>query len=240
MMPPRSLWSLVAFGCVLATGCSTVLPAQTASTVAPGAYRLGAQLSASPWCGTSFPPQCASLPNGIPVPELKLSGRHGISDGVDLGLTASASATLPGGSFSFDARPASVRLGVMVDGKAEVWSRPARGGRHLISAGGGAGFVSESSIAELQLSIPLWYGFQFADGKELFAGPRYVQRMSFEDIDGDGRRESLQMPSLGLSVGYASSGPVRFVGALEYFASTTYPTAGTFSLSAGVLWDVGG
>ncbi len=240
MSPPRALWILLAFGGVLATGCSTVLQAQTASTVAPGAYRLGAQLSASPWCGVSFPPQCASLPSGIPVPELKLSGRHGISERVDLGLTASASTSLPGGFFDYGPRSASVRLGAMVDGKAEVWSRPAGAGRHLISAGGGVGFASERSVGELQLAIPLWYGFQFADGKELFAGPRYVHRMSFEDVDGDGQREALQIPSLGLSVGYASSGPVRFVTALEYFASTTYPAAGTFNLTAGVLWDVGG
>jgi hypothetical protein len=239
MTSPRFLGILTAFGGVLVSGCSTVLPAQTASTVSPGAYRLGAQLSASPWCGFSFPPQCATLPNGAPVPELRVSGRHGVSDRVDVGLSASASSVLSPGSFG-SLEPGILRLGVVVDGKAEVWSRPAQGGRHLISAGAGAGFVSQSPIAEVQLSAPLWYGYQFADGKELFAGPRYVQRMSFEDIDGDGRREALQMPSLGLSVGYASGGPVRFVSALEYFASTTYLGAGTFNLSAGVLWDVGG
>ncbi len=238
MTTPRSLWILVAFGGVLVTGCSTVLPAQTASTVAPGAYRLGAQVSATPWCGFSFPPRCATLPNGVPVPEFRVSGRHGVSDGVDVGLSASASSLLSGSLYS--QQPAGLRLGVTVDGKAEVWSRPAAGGRHLLSVGGGAGFVSESSLAELQLSVPVWYGYQFGNGRELFAGPRYVHRTAFEDIDGDGRREALHMPSLGLSVGYASGGPVRFVSALEYFASTTYPGDGTFNLTAGVLWDVGG
>jgi hypothetical protein len=224
------------------SGCYTAAPLQTASTVSPGAYRLGGQLSGTFWCGAYPPEHCAVIPAALPLPELRLSARHGLSERIDMGLSAR-------GLLQLDGSIRGAQAGLAADGKGELWSVPGRsGGRHLLSTGAGLGFTSTflrgqaRRIGELQAVIPLLYGHQRAEGAELFAGPRLVQRWSFADVNADGRRELLTDTWGALTVGYAGAvrGGPRLVYGLEYFTPFSSPIGGLLTFSVGGLWDLGG
>jgi hypothetical protein len=236
-----ALWGLG----FLSGACTTVTSLQTASTVKPGHYRLGAQLSASPYCGVRVPPgphSCAVLPSGFPLPELRGSARYGVGDSVDLGLSAHAAVVVPSGA----------NLGLSVEGKAVVWRRPAEKGRvHLVSVGPSAGYsnrqyglfneLQRGSQSSVELVLPVYYGFQ-APYVEWVISPRYVERISLHDLDGDGRREVLNYGAFGLTFGgvFRLSEKIGVAVGLGYDAPFSYPEQGALTGSVGFLFELQG
>src|SRR5690606_21873010 len=73
---------------LVVTGCTGVSSLQPASTVPAGTWRVGAQMVASPWCSTSGDPadRCAMLPDGTPLPEVRLTARRGLDASSDVGI----------------------------------------------------------------------------------------------------------------------------------------------------------
>ena len=76
-------------GFLLVAGCATVSPMQTASTVDPGKWRVGAQLSTAAYCGSFVegPLVCTDYPDGVPIPELRVNARRGLPHGADVGIS---------------------------------------------------------------------------------------------------------------------------------------------------------
>jgi hypothetical protein len=233
-------WTALAIAAAsLATACQTITPLQTASTVETGTWRLGGQISASPWCSLTLDPagNCYMLPDNVPIGELRLAARTGLVPRVDAGLSIHGSGVV--------AR--SFRIGGLMDAKVELWSVPARSGRHLIAAGAGIGAAREGWISsqgvtqftpELELVVPVFYGYQ-SEKVELVASPRYFERFSYIDITGDGRRESLEERWVGLSLSAYARGPRGWALALEYAAPTAGLHRGALTASGGLFFDIG-
>ena len=240
------------------SACVTVVPMQTASVVPRGAYRVGGATTVTGYCSVSLGPAggvlewlargnpgrglrgldaCNAIPLGLPTPELRLGGRHGIADGMDLGVSLEGEATLGRG----------YQLGTFLDLKKEAWTRPLDGGRRqLVSVAPGVGYTSVQitdrvdtpSIGVVDVALPVYFGHE--TGKyELVAGAKYVERFIFSDHDGDGRREMLADGDLGLSFGFFSRGTTKFGLELGYQSALSRPLGGLFNLSAGVTWDLG-
>ncbi len=227
------------------SGCTTVTPLQTASTVRPGAYRLSAQASATGWCGLDFPPgpqSCASIPSGVPLPELRLQARYGVSPSWDVGLGLHSTVVVPSGA----------QVGMAAEAKAVVLRLPGEDGAvHLFSVGPSLGYthrarglfgeVEGGDQSNVEVVAPLYYGYQTASA-EWVVSPRFVERVSLHDLDRDGRREVLAYGLVGLQGGVVTrtEGPVRFAFGLEYLAPLGYVSEGAFTASVGILWELGG
>lgn len=221
------------------TGCTSTTALQTASTVDPGAWRIGGQLSASPYCSLTGSPlaRCAALPQGFPLPELRASGRYGFSPRWDAGLSVHGAGVIPRG----------FQLGLLADLKRELWQHTsAEGRRHVVAASIGADVTgvftrafTDESASTAQLSIPVagWYGYQLQRW-ELFASPAFVERLTPVDVDGDGRAELIDVGYLGLTFGALSRGTTRYGASLEYQAPTGDLVEGRFTVALGVLWDL--
>lgn len=233
--------TLAALGVALFCGCATVIPAQTASTVAPGSYRLGAQVTATPYCtvGTTPIESCQAAPtagNGTPaalLPEVRLSGRYGLARGWDLGFSAHAVPS-PGGAF---------RAGAFVDGKHELWSSRAGDTRTLVSIGLGGGLTAglptatRAGLTQVEVAVPVFAGWQMPS-VEWVLSPRVVERLAFADVDGDGRRELLPVTDLGLALGVFTRSTPSFFAQLAYTAPTSALAQGPLTLGIGVTVDV--
>lgn len=230
--PVRSWWILVT--AVTLAGCATYAPLQTASTVTPGKYRLGAQVTGAPYCTLSLSPMlCTELPRAITVPELRLSARTGLVPRLDAG--ASVHARMAGET------PVG---GLALDAKGEAWSHPLGEGRLLISgalgAGGtfGPGLPGRAGITQLEFALPLFLAYD-RPGSEWLFSPRFVQRFRFIDVTGDSRREALGASELGFALGYVSKGTWSWGVQLEYHAPLAVPLRGPLTLTVGLLFDVG-
>jgi hypothetical protein len=239
--PALSLSALLLTG-ALTSGCQTLAPQQTASTVEPGTWRLGGQISASPWCSTTLRPDpgsCEQFPRGfpLPVPELRLSGRTGLVPRADAGLSLYGTGVLQRG----------FRVGALGEAKLELWSASTPWGRQLLSLGAGIGAAREQSSVEgsrfvipaLDVLGPVFYGYQIRSW-ELVASARFLQRFTFLDVTGDGRAEVLGDAWLGFAVGAYTRAPTRWAFSLEYSAPTRLLQRGSFTASVGVLFDIGG
>lgn len=230
------------YAAALASGCSTVIPLQTASTVAPGAYRVAAQATTTPYCSWSLTPveSCQSTPGagfGGPavVPELRLGGRYGVADGIDLGASVH---TIPAPEGAF-------RGGFFVEGKYEALSSgSAEGeGRALLSAGLGGGVTTglptstRPALTQVELALPVFLGLQ-RGGVEWVFSPRLIQRFAFADVDGDGRRDALPVTELGIAAGvFTRASPSLFVQ-LGYSAPLSALHQGPFTLAIGAALDL--
>ncbi len=234
------LGTCLSLAALSAAGCATTVPLQTASTVPAGTVRLAGQLSTSPWCSVSTELKtCAYGPgNGsFSLPELRLNGRVGVHDRVDLGLSAFASYVIGTG----------YRLGGLADGKVELWRREIdKGRKQVLSAGLGLGLTrlqeadgddpTDASYWQMDVVVPLRYGYQL-EALELFGGPHFIERVSF---DPPGLRGAADVPWLGLSAGFLTRGVARFGLAVTYEAPVRYLDGGVIDISVGVLFDLGG
>lgn len=232
--PVRAGWILGVTAVLAASGCATYVPLQTASTVAPGRYRVGAQVTGAPYCTLSTDPAlCSELPRNTTLPELRLSGRTGLARSLDAGATVHA-------RMAGD----SPIAGLSLDGKAEAWSHPLGTGRLLVSGGLGAGgsfgpgSADRPGVTQLEVAVPVFFAYD-RPGSEWLFSPRLVQRVRFIDITGDPRREALGASELGFAVGYVSKGSWQWAVQLEYHAPLAVPLRGPLTLSVGMLFDVG-
>ncbi|HZA52314.1 MAG TPA: hypothetical protein VE549_16325 [Myxococcaceae bacterium] len=229
----------------LAAGCETITPLQTASTVDPGMWRVGAQLSASPYCTVTLDPtgNCYIVPGNLPIPQLKLAARAGVFPRVDAGLSIQGSGTVP---VAPHPPPSYLRMGALLDAKVEVWSASTESGRHLVAAAAGVGSSLERwstpsaplALPDLELVVPIFYGYQTPE-LELVASPRFMERFTFIDITGDGRREVLEQPWLGLALRAITRGPQRWAFGLDYSAPTWGLHQGAWTISVGFMLDLG-
>lgn len=214
-------------------GCTSVAPLQTASTVDPGVYRLSAQTSFATYCSVTLSPlnRCAYLPRDVPVPEVRLSARRGFTPWVDAGLSLGGGGVIHQG----------FQLQALADAKAQLWTQAVSDNeRHLLSLSGGVGVSNQqsglfgigtySALTEVLLVVPVYYGYQTRSW-ELVASPRLVERLGVG---------TYSTSWLGMNVSAFSRGKVRLGVGLDYLAPTAYLEQGWFTLSAGVLWDVGG
>lgn len=234
--------SLLAFA-VAFSGCATVVPLQTASTVPPRAYRLGAQAALPLYCTFSapqlIPSRCIESPRVlIPLvaPELRASARTGLTSWADAG--ASVHGLL---------RPTGLIFGGQLDAKARFLQRP-MGAGELIGSGGlavgmSAGVPISGSglpgLTQLEIAVPLFFGYRRGDF-EWIVSPRFVDRMRFADVNGDGRREVLGVLEPGLAVGVVAGGARKWSAQIEYRAPIDYLADGPIIVSVGFLFDLGG
>jgi hypothetical protein len=226
-----SLWMLTLVA-LAAQGCTTALPLQRASTTPAGAYRLSGQLSVTPWCSlSSNPGNCALLPAGFPLPELRLAARHGLAEGTDLGASLHVAPVLP----------VAAETGLLLDLKRELHAAPQGDGRrHVISASLGGAFVGSTrpTVERVDLLAAAFFGFE-TPALELIVSPRFVERLSLVDVNADGRRDVLDVPWAGVAVTLLGRGPGVAGVQLEYFAPLSLPGSGLVNLSVGALFDVG-
>jgi hypothetical protein len=229
----------------LAGACGTITPLQTASTVDPGVWRLGAQLSASPYCTLTNDPSgnCYKIPlPNLPLPQLRLAARAGVFPRIDAGLSIHGTriVSLAGGLSG------GFRAGALLDGKVEVWSTPTQSGRHLVAAAAGIGSALEwwstptgsQLTPDLELVVPIFYGYQ-TRWMEFVVSPRFMERLTYIDITGDGRREVLEQPWLGLAIEFFTRGPDRWAFGLEYASPTGGLHRGAWTISVGFMLDLG-
>lgn len=238
---PARTGTIVLAGAVFAvlTGCTSTTALQTASTVDPDTYRVGVQLSTSPYCSLSLSPltRCGELSLGAPLPELRVSGRYGFAERWDVGVSAHGVGVIPRG----------FQLGLLTDVKREVWSHLTESGRrHLLALSVGAdltgvfthAFTSQSA-ASPRISLPAaaWYGYQL-DRWELLVSPRFVERLSWIRVTDDQSAELIDTGYVGLMLGALTRGDRRYGVSLEYLAPTGDLTSGRFTLAFGILWDL--
>ncbi|HEY3447532.1 MAG TPA: hypothetical protein VGK67_14350 [Myxococcales bacterium] len=226
---------LVLLGLLLATaGCATTVPIQTASTVPVGTVRLSGQASLAIYCGFADISRCAF---GNTTPELRLAGRTGLHDRVDLGA-----------SLFFVSHFASQgpEWGGLLDGKVELWRAPiAEGRKQVLSAGLGlavsgyqiSGYSQPSrGIVETDVVVPLRWGYQFAP-LELFVGAHFRERFVFGVLAGN---KVADVPAGGLSLGVVSRKRAKIGVALNYEAPLRYFDRGAITMGLGFLFDLGG
>jgi hypothetical protein len=221
-------------------GCTTVVPVQTASTVGRGTWRVGGQAALSPWCGLSgdVANRCASRPEGTPLPEVRLQGRTGVAEGMDVGVSLSGAAHVPA------ERGLAVRGGVYVDGKRELFSR-ALGGerRQVLSVAPGAG-LSLAPVSprgglapEVDLALPVFFGHQ-TEGWEWVAGAQVLERLRWSAEAADPEQRFRARTELGVSVGAFSRAPARTAWQLSYVTPVDRPDGGRLTLGFGLVFDV--
>lgn len=215
-------------GLLASTACATTMPIQTASTVPKGAVRVSGQITTGVYCGFSDVDKCAV---GGSTPELRLAGRVGLHDRVDLGLSAQM-------AYTYDA--GGPEWGALLDGKIELWrSEIAPGRKQVVSAGlGFAGSLIDDSRQdfELGLLVPVKYGYQF-ESIELFAGGHLLERFAFGVLSGN---KPATVPVAGFTLGLMTRKRAKLGFALGYEAPLRFFDRGAFTVGVGFLFDVGG
>lgn len=235
----------------LSTACTTLTPLQTASTVKPGVWRLGAQGSVSPACsvtdpvgylrlfGPGEPPfaDCMISPQGLPTPELRGHLRRGLNDVTDLGVSVHGSAVFPVG----------IQVGTTLDVRRQLWSRALTGTdrRQLLTVGPQAGLavvgVSSSRSSTLRpefqtdLTLPMYFGHQL-DTFELVASPRYTARLNV--TRGTNGLNTFDTGYLGLSLSAHSRSKLQLAFGVDYYAPTGMLAGGLFTVSLGIAYDL--
>lgn len=235
MTEPARRRGPLALAALLLAGCASTVPLQTASTVPKGVVRLSGQLTSSPWCSVSSDlKNCAYAPgnNSAALPELRLDGRVGVHERVDVGLSAFANYVFSSG----------VRWGAQAGGKVELLHLE----RHVLSVGLGVGLTrledtrsyktADASYLQLDAVLPVRYGYQF-ESLELFAGPHFIERVSF---DPPGLKGPAEVPWFGLSVGLMTRGRAKLGVGLGYESPLRYFDAGAFDITVAFLYDLGG
>lgn len=230
----RPAWLALA---LLATGCSTVVPLQTASAVDRGRFRVGGQLSAAGFCG-ELPggvlglTRCTDYPDGVPLPELRVDTRYGLGHGFDVGASLQAQ-----GQLFAPERP--FQLGLTADLKGELLRIPTSGPTHLVSLGllGGAalaGRVGLPSWAHVEWGVPLFYGLQFKHW-ELVLGVSASQRFT----QSPNVSPSTHTVRTGFTLGLFKRDPAGFAVQLGYLTDPARFSSGALQLQLGLFFDVG-
>jgi uncharacterized protein YceK len=224
---------------VALSGCATVIPLQTASTVPPHAFRLGAQATLPGYCTFSLAPQNCTESIGtiaLPfVPELRASARMGVTPWADAGASVHGLV-----------RSSMAVVGGLLDAKARFLQMPMGAGELIGSGGLGLGVTAGLPIAgsglpgltQVEIAVPLFFGYR-RGGVEWIASPRLVDRMRFADIDGDGQREVLSVIEPGIALGVVGGGAWKWSVQIEYHAPIDYLADGPILLGIGFLFDVG-
>jgi hypothetical protein len=233
---------------VWVAGCATVIPLQPASTARPGTYLVGAEVSGSPWCGSSgnTPGTCSVAVPGTPLPEVRLSARRGLYDGIDLGASLHVSGSANAGPGTL-VQPISG--GALVDGKVELWRQSlGEDRRQLVSLGVGAGFSSTQpnplsnavlSTGVVDVVVPLFYGYQ-TRGWEWVVSPRIDQQLAFEYQVPSSTAPRALVPStfIGLSLAAFSRGTSPWGLGVEVRGPVTGLAGSVVTLSVGKFWEL--
>ncbi len=225
---------------LLGAGCTTVVPLQTSSTVPRSTWRAGGQAALSPWCGLSrdVANRCAFLPEGTPLPELRLQGRMGVAEATDVGVSLLASAQVPAGLGW------QVRGGVYVDGKRELFSRELDAERRqVLSVAPGVGFALSpvsprgEHAPDLELGLPVFFGHQ-SQGWEWVAGAQVLERFQWRPALADPEARWHARTEVGLSAGAFSRGPAKTAYQLSYVAPVERLSGGRLTFGFGLAFDV--
>ncbi len=227
---------------LLLTGCATVVPMQTASVVDQGRLRVGGQLSASAFCGDpSQGPllgltRCTDYPDGIPLPELRVSGRYGLGSRFDVGLSAQALGQMlaPERIFQF---------GLTADVKGELMRATTGSVTHVVSTGllGGASLSGRFGLplwAQAEWGVPIFYGLQVSRW-EFVVGTSLSERRTFSRL---GLSEVLPPSSLvhvGFTLGAFRRAPSSWGLQVGYLTDPTRFANGTIQLQFGWFFDLG-
>jgi hypothetical protein len=228
--------------CLLVSGpgCTTVVPLQTASTVPSGTLRAGGQAAVSPWCSLSrdVANRCAFLPEGTPLPELRLQGRLGVAEATDVGVSLFASAQVPAGLGW------QVRGGAYVDGKRELFSRELGAERRqVLSVAPGVGFALTplsprgEYAPDLELALPVFFGHQ-TEGWEWVAGAQVLERFQWRPELADPEARWRARTEVGLSLGAFSRGRAKTAYQLSYVAPVDRLSGGRLTFGFGLAFDV--
>lgn len=225
-------------GVLCLTGCATVTPMQTASSVDDGTWRVGAQLSTAAYCGSFVegPLVCSEYPDGVPIPELRVNGRRGLPHGTDIGL----SFQLLGQALA-PSRP--IQLGLTLDGKRELLSAPLGSARQVLSVGlllGGsvAGRPTLRPFLQAEWGLHLLYGVQTARF-EWVVGAAFSQRNVFNEVGGRPAVREVFSQRVGFTVGLFRRAPAGWALQLGYLADPARFAEGAIQLQYGVFWDLG-
>jgi len=225
---------------LVGAGCTTVVPLQTASVVPRGTLRAGGQVALSPWCGLSrdVANRCAFLPEGTPLPELRLQGRMGVAEATDVGVSLFASAQVPAGLGW------QVRGGAYVDGKRELLSRELGAERRqVLSVAPGVGFALTpvsprgEHAPDLELGLPVFFGHQ-SRGWEWVAGAQVLERFQWRPELADPEARWRARTEVGLSAGAFSRGPAKTAYQLSYVAPVDRLSGGRLTFGFGLAFDV--
>jgi hypothetical protein len=219
----------------LLTGCTTVVPMQTASAVDRGRFRVGGQLSTSVYCGSLAEgglgvTRCTEYPDGVPIPELRASGRYGLGHGFDVGASLQGT-----GAIFAPERP--FQLGTSIDVKGEVLRVPTSGPTHLVSIGllGGAAVAWRLGLEawpQVEWAVPLFYGLQFQHW-ELVASANVSHRFT----QSPHLSPSTDTVRTGFSLGLFHREPAGFAVQLGYSTDPARFSYGTFQLQFGLFFD---
>lgn len=218
------------------TGCTTVLPMQTASAVDRGRFRVGGQLSTSVFCGDLSEgglgvTQCTDYPDGIPLPELRANGRYGLGHGFDVG------ASLQGHGVVF-APERPFQLGLTLDLKGELLRIATRGPTHLVSVGvlAGGAFAGRFGLPlwpQFEWGLPLFYGLQFQHWEVVLsatASQRFVKSPNLTPSSDTFRT--------GFTLGLFHREPAGFAVQLGYATDPAEFGHGTIQLQFGLFFDL--
>lgn len=226
-------WALVF---LVAAGCTTVLPMQTASAVDRGRLRVGGQLSTSVFCGALSQgglgvTECTEYPDGIPLPELRANARYGLGHGFDVGASLQGEGTLfaPERAFQF---------GLTVDLKGELLRIATRGPTHILSVGllGGGAFSGRFGLPlwpQVEWGVPLFYGLQFQHWEVVLsanASQRFIQSPNLSP--------STNTVRTGFTLGLFHRDPAGFAVQVGYATDPARFSDGTIQLQFGLFFDL--
>lgn len=218
------------------SGCTTVVPMQTASVIDRGRFRVGGQLSTSTYCGNLAEgglgvTSCNDYPDGVPIPELRANGRFGLGHGFDVG------ASLQGhGAIFAPERP--FQLGLTFDLKGELLRLRTRGPTHLISVGllGGAAIAGRFGMPvwpQVEWAVPLFYGLQFQHWEAVLSAnlsQRFTQSPNLSP--------STDTVRVGFALGLFHREPAGFALQVGYSTDPTEFSFGTIQLQVGLFFDL--
>ncbi len=223
------------------TGCVTVTPMQTASTVDDGAWRVGGQLSAAGYCGSfdgPTPTDCTNYPDGVPLPELRVDARRGLPHRSDVGLSLQVE-----GQLFAPSRP--LQVGLSFEGKRELWSTTgASGRRQLVSISFLAGAAVSGRLGlppylQYEWGVSAFYGLK-TSRFEAVVGATVSRRTLFNQVGAPSPLPSVDSERIGLTLGLFRRAPAGWAIQLGYLTDPGHFAHGAIQLQYGVFWDLGG
>lgn len=227
------------------SGCFSALPLRTASAVEDDTWRLSGQLDLAPWCGfaQNLPERCTDLPEGIPLPQLRLDARRGVRPGADLGASLQLATQLAPGS-RFDG--AGVRFGASGSWHQELVDWPLEGERRRVlalaptlSAAARTSGARGELAPEFEVALPLYFGHQL-EAFELVGRVGLGERLTLTPSAADPLERLTARTEVLLGFGAFKrqpTGPGFWAG---YEASAARPLDGRFLLSFGWFMDFAG
>jgi hypothetical protein len=224
-------------GALVATGCATITPMQTASVVEPGHLRLSGQLAGAGFCGNFKAGlvgaiACSDYPDGFPVPEVRVNGRYGAAHGFDVGLSLS-------GYGEVQAPQRVFQLGATADVKRELLRVTSEGGlTHIVAAGllGSAaisGRLKEAAWSQFEWGVPVFYGLQFTHF-ELVANATLIAR----HVAIPAPSPTVDTIRVSFALGLYRRNPTGFGVQVGWLAEPAKFSTGAVMLSAGWFFDV--